>query len=299
MPVPVNKMTPNPSLHLTFDSWLRRLSPAGALKRWAEAFSAEKEMNQTEYTKINSTIIDGWVRTGWEWGVPIGHESFERAKCGEWEVLLTPTKPVPKDWFPDLLNRRILGLAAGGGQQMPVFSAAGAFCTVFDISEEQLWCERDVSEREEYAIEIIQGDMAERFPFADNTFDLIFHPVSNVYVEEVESIWKECHRVLKNEGILMSGLDNGICFAFDEELKQVVRKLPFNPLQDKDLLEESIKKGRGIQFSHTIEEQIGGQLRAGFCLTDIYSDTDNFGNFMEHNIPAYWATRSTKKKIAQ
>jgi 2-polyprenyl-3-methyl-5-hydroxy-6-metoxy-1,4-benzoquinol methylase len=31
-----------------------------------------------------------------------------------------------------------LGLACGGGQQMPVFAALGADCTVLDYSEKQL-----------------------------------------------------------------------------------------------------------------------------------------------------------------
>jgi len=39
---------------------------------------------------------------------------------------------VPKDWFCELKNAEILGLASGGGQQMPIFAALGAKCTVMD-----------------------------------------------------------------------------------------------------------------------------------------------------------------------
>lgn len=55
-----------------------------------------------------------------EWGVPISHEQFVDALNGRWSMLLTPTKPVPKDWYPELTGKRVLGLASGGGQQMPV-----------------------------------------------------------------------------------------------------------------------------------------------------------------------------------
>ncbi len=38
--------------------------------------------------------------------------------------------------------------------------------------------------------------MTQPLPFEDASFDMVFHPVSNCYVEEVKPIWKECHRVL-------------------------------------------------------------------------------------------------------
>ena len=51
------------------------------------------------YTKLNSEFIDKWANEGWEWGQPIDHETFEKAKNNDWSVVLTPTKPVPKEWF--------------------------------------------------------------------------------------------------------------------------------------------------------------------------------------------------------
>lgn len=247
-----------------------------------------------KYTDINSKVIDQWVEEGWEWGQPISHEVFERAKNGDWHVLLTPVKPVPKDWFCDLKGAEVLGLASGGGQQMPIFTALGAKCTVLDYSEKQLQREKEVAERENYEINLVKADMTEPLPFADESFDLIFHPVSNCYIEDVFPVWKECYRVLKKGGILLAGLDNGINYAFDEEEKMVVRKLPYNPLKDEQLYEESLQNNRGIQFSHTIEEQIGGQLRAGFILTDLYHDTNGSGRLHEYRIPTFYATRAIR-----
>lgn len=63
-------------------------------------------------------------------------------------MVLTPTKPVPKAWYPDLNGKRVLGLASGGGQQMPVFAALGAECTIFDYSERQIESDLAVAERE-------------------------------------------------------------------------------------------------------------------------------------------------------
>ena len=136
--------------------------------------------------------------------------------------------------------------------------------------------------------------MTKPLPFEDESFDLIFHPVSNCYVEDVLPIWKECFRVLKKGGILLSGLDNGFNYLFDENETEVVQKLPFNPLKDKELYEASVKNDWGIQFSHNIEEQIGGQLKAGFMLTDIYQDTNGAGRLHEFNVPTFYATMVVK-----
>lgn len=116
----------------------------------------------------------------------MSHEGFLKAEQGECRMLLTPTKPVPREWYPsDLSDLRVLGLASGGGQQMPVFAALGARCTVFDYAPSQLESERMVAEREGYEIEVVLGDMSRPLPFADGEFDLIFHPVSNCHIEEV------------------------------------------------------------------------------------------------------------------
>lgn len=246
-----------------------------------------------KYQDINARTIDDWCRSGWEWGKPVSHETWLRAKAGEWDVVLTPNKPVPHEWFGDLPGKRVLGLASGGGQQIPIFAALGAQCTVLDYSPEQCESERMVAEREGYEVEIVRADMTQPLPFADETFDLVFYPVSNCYVEQVEPIFRECHRVLRRGGVLICGLDNGANFAFDEE-KNELRALPYNPLRNPEQYAEAMQTGDGVQFSHTFEEQIGGQLRAGFSLTDVYEDTNGSGRLHALNIPAFWATRAVK-----
>ena len=131
------------------------------------------------YQDINARTIDTWVEEGWEWGKPISHEEYAEALQGRWQMVLTPTKAVPREWFGELRGKRVLGLASGGGQQMPIFAALGAECTVFDYSPRQLESERMVAQREGYDIRVIRGDMTKPLPFEEGEFDLIFHPVSN------------------------------------------------------------------------------------------------------------------------
>lgn len=246
------------------------------------------------YQDINAETIDRWIEEGWEWGIPISHEEYLKAQEGQWNMLLTPTKFVPHEWFGELKGKKVLGLASGGGQQMPIFAALGAECTVLDYSEKQLESERMVAAREGYPIEIIRADMTKPLPFADGTFDLIFHPVSNCYVEEVKPIFKECARILKNGGILLSGLDNGVNYLVDDDETMIVNTMPFNPLKNEANRRQLEESDCGIQFSHTVEEQIGGQLEAGLVLTHIYGDTNGEGRLYEMNIECYFATRAVK-----
>ncbi len=247
-----------------------------------------------KYQDLNAKIIDSWVEKDWEWGRPISHEVFVNAKKGIWDVVLTPTKPVPHAWFPHLSYKKVLGLASGGGQQMPIFKALGAEITVLDYSLKQLENEKIVAEREGYTVQLIRADMTQKLPFPDDTFDLIFHPVSNCYVKDVKSIFKECFRVLKKGGILLSGLGNEVNYMVNDDETTIVNKLPFDPLKDEKLFQQSIDLDWGIAFSHTLEEQIGGQLEAGFILTHIYDDTNGQGRLHDLNIQSFFATRSIK-----
>ena len=246
------------------------------------------------YQDINAETIDRWIAEGWEWGVPVSHDVCEEARRGNWNVLLTPTKPVPHSWFGELRGKKILGLASGGGQQIPIFSLLGAECTVLDYSQKQLESERLVAKREGYCVKIIRADMTKPLPFSDCEFDIVFHPVSNCYVEDVKPIFRECFRVLKSGGALLSGLDNGVNYFVGEDESRIVNTLPFNPLKNPEQMKAMIGSDSGVQFSHTLEEQIGGQLRAGFILKDIYEDTNGSGFLHEHNIPSYLATLSVK-----
>lgn len=248
-----------------------------------------------EYQELNAKIISRWCREGWEWGEPISHEVYEKAQSGTWDVYLTPTKAVPHEWLGKLSGKRILGLASGGGQQIPIFSALGAKCTVLDYSSEQCKSERLVADREGYDVDIVKADMTKKLPFDDGTFDIIFHPVSNCYVEKVEPIFKECYRVLKRGGLFLGGYSLDINYVFDEKEENMIYSLPFNPLKDPKQYEDSIKNDWGIQFSHSLEEQINGQLKAGFRLLSLYEDTGGVGLLHEHNVPSFIAALSIKE----
>lgn len=249
------------------------------------------------YTDVNSATWDRWVEEGNPWGIPISCETFLRATRGDWDVVLTPCVPVPHEWFVPFAGAKILGLASGGGQQMPIFTALGAVCTIFDNSERQLLSERMVAEREGYDITIVRGDMTKPLPFPDESFNLIFHPVSNCYIEDVLHVWRECFRVLRHGGALLSGVDNGLNYLFEEDAEPLVLKnrLPFNPLKNPEYMRQLEKDDAGVQFSHSLTEQLGGQLEAGLVLTHLYEDHCAKGDgALRDYVPQFIATRAVK-----
>ena len=251
-----------------------------------------------KYTQQNREIINSWKeKYGLPWMEPLSHEDYLRAAAREEMLTLTPLRKVPFSWYGDCRGKKVLGLAAGGGQQMAILSALGAECTLLDISEQQIASDRLVSEREGYAIRLIRGDMTEPLPFSDDTFDCVVHPVSNHYIRKVEPVFAEICRVLKPGGTLLAGLDTGIYWAFwGGENDRLTNRLPFDPLQDEQLRSRLMQEDMSLLFSHTLEEQIGGQLKAGLILKDLLEDTNEAGPFYEYNVPTFLLTRAVKPR---
>ena len=205
------------------------------------------------------------------------------ARRGDWEVILTPSIKVPKTWFGNVKDKNILCLASGGGQQAPILAAAGANVTSFDRSEAQLAKDQLVAKREGLDIDLVCGDMADLTRFDAGQFELIFHPVSNCFASNVRSVWQECSRVLATSGRLLSGFMNPDFFLFDLDAVDagepllVRNRLPYSDVADLPAaaLQARIDRGEALEFSHSLNDQIGGQLQAGFVITGFYEDRWN------------------------
>lgn len=215
-----------------------------------------------------------------EWSQPVDPQVIERARAGEVTVILTPNQPVPADWFGELAGADVLGLASGGGQQVPVLSAAGAQVTSFDNSDEQLARDKEVARRDGLKIRFEQGDMMDLSRFEPESFDLIFNPVSTIFVPDVERVWKEARRVLRPGGRLLTGVMNPAFYMFDHDAIEagaepvVSFALPFDDTRnlDRESLDKRMASEEHLEFSHTLDSLIGGLLRSGFVLRDFYED---------------------------
>jgi len=197
----------------------------------------------------------------------------------------------------------VLCLASGGGQQAPILAAAGARTTSFDNSPEQLNKDAHVAERDGLNIQLEQGDMADLGRFEDASFDLIFHPVANVFCPNVIPVWRECFRVLRTGGRLLAGFMNPTFYLFDHEAIesgapiQVTYPLPFNDTDHStpEQLEARITEGAAVEFSHSLDDQIGAQLDAGFVLQGFYEDRwDSAATALNDFMPTSMATLAVK-----
>ena len=254
----------------------------------------------------NKKAWDRQVEQGNPWTIPVDSDTIAEARRGKWKLFLTPLRPVPRDWLPPIQGLNVLCLASGGGQQGPVLAAAGARVTVLDNSPRQLERDREVAAREGLQLVTVEGDMANLAMFAEETFDLIVNPVSNVFSPDVRPIWREAFRVLRKGGQLIAAFDNPIVHMIDEDEWERTKKIDVKyaiPFSDADHLSDAEKtrylaEGYTLQFGHTLEAQIGGQCEAGFVITGLYEDGDR----PEHNrpltgfCPVYIVTRGVKPR---
>ena len=249
----------------------------------------------------NKEAWDREVERGNQWTVPVGPDVIEEARRGQWTVLLTDRIPVPRAWFPELEGADVLCLASGGGQQAPIFAAAGANVTVLDNSPKQLAQDRLVAERESLDLKTVEGDMRDLSTLADGSFDLIFHPVSNLFVPDVRPVWAEAFRVLRSGGAMLAGFLNPVVYVFDLDLAdstgevRVKYTLPYADATSlgEEQIRQKVKSREPLEFSHTLEDQIGGQIEAGFVISGFYEDRHRDDPIAAY-MPTFVATRAIK-----
>lgn len=252
--------------------------------------------------KYNQTAWDREVEPGENpWTKPVSFEKIAHARTGDFTVLLTENKPVPREWFPKIKGLDILCLASGGGQQGPILAAAGANVTVFDNSPRQLELDRLVAEREGLIIQLVEGDAADLSMLADETFDVVFNPCSTVFMKDVRPVWKEAFRVLRHCGYLMTGLMNPIHYIFDlpkmdKDILEIRHSIPYSDLESlstDDLREQVLEKGWPVEFGHSLTDLLGGQCEAGFQIVNMYEDNMKDSPLARYH-PSYIATCAVK-----
>jgi len=248
----------------------------------------------------NRRIWDSFTEQACPWTRPVTPDEVERARQGRWQIYLTPSRPVPADWLRPLDGRDVLCLASGGGQQGPILAAAGATVTVLDFSARQLERDRAVAEHDGLDLRLLQGDMADLSAFAESSFDLVVLPVANVYIPDLAPLWREAARVLRPGGGLLAGFMNPDIYIFDQEAQAagqltVRYPLPYSELTSLSAEERQrlIDDGDALQFSHTLEDQIAGQLAAGLQIAGFYEDR-RAGHPMAAFMPTHLATRAVK-----
>lgn len=161
----------------------------------------------------------------------------------------------------------MLCLAGCGGLQAPLLAAAGAEVTVIDISEKMLDNDKKIAFEYGLNIAIEHGNIIDLSRFKNNYFDLIINPASLFYVQDINDVFKECYRVLKKGGELIIAAPNPILYVCDYVnvpnggYYKAINKMPYVS-----------KDENWIEFGHTMEDYLGGQIKCGFVITGFVED---------------------------
>lgn len=250
--------------------------------------------------KYNQQAWNDLVKKGDRWTVPIAASEIEKARAGKPELILTPKKIVPIEWYPVLKDANVLALASGGGQQVPCLAAAGANVTVYDFSAEQL--KQDVLTCEKYGLKIqaIQGDMMDMSVLPSDSYEFIFHPCSNSFVPDLGPVWASCARVLKKGGVIMWGFTKAESMLLYKDPSTNVYTLKYKmPYSDTHSLTEEERSvytnnNEPLIFGHSLEDQISVLLKNGFVLTDLFEDNWGGDDPMDEYFNAFVACRAIK-----
>lgn len=208
--------------------------------------------------------IDRLVEADVTWACSATAEQLNSAREGKLELLFGFDGAIPADWLGDLRGKKVLCLAGAGGLQAPLLACAGAEVTVLDLSERMLDKDREIAARENLNIRIEHGNMCDLSRFEDGSFDMVLNPPSLFYVPDVMPVFREVYRVLKKGGSFIMASSNPIAYVcdYDAELGcyKAVNRMPYRSTDHAD-------QGDWVEYGHTMESYIGGQLQCGFVLT--------------------------------
>ena len=258
-----------------------------------------------DYLKINKTFWNKWSKERGPWSKRCSKEQIQKARSGKVEIGITTDKLVPESWFPkNWKGLDVLGLASGGGQQIPLLAATGANVISFDFSEEQLKRDLEVCEEEGLRIKTQKGKMEDLGIFVNESFDFVINPVSTCFTSDVRKVWKEVYRVLRPEGIFITSFYNPISYSLDRDCYEkknemkLVHRIPYSDIESlsEKKLKSKIKDSDSMEFGHSLSDLIGGQTDLGFKIVGFYESYwgKQFPELIDTIIPSFITTKAIK-----
>src|SRR3954447_19544140 len=163
----------------------------------------------------------------------------------------------------DLKGKRVVELGCGGAQCSIAFAKQGATAIGIDFSAEQLAFARRLCEREEVRVELRQGDLADLAFLRADSIDLVFSAYTFGYVEDLNRVFRQVHRVLKPNAPLVFSLPHPAYDMIDDddpEQPLLVRRSYF----DRSPIDYSWNGISFTDYHHTISDLYMGLFRAGY-----------------------------------
>ena len=175
-----------------------------------------------------------------------------------------------RGWLPaSVQGWKVLCLAAGGGWQSILYASAGAHVTVLDLSPEMLALDHREAERRGLQVQILEGSMDDLSSLADASFDLVHHPVSTCYIPEVQPVFREVARVLKDGGLYISQHKSPTSLQVTSRTPRNEYVIGINYYHTGPLPaceDQSYRETGAVEYLHRWEQLVGGMCQAGLVI---------------------------------
>lgn len=196
------------------------------------------------------------------------------AKVASDEEVADPLKFLDgRGWLPkSVAGLEVLCLAAAGGWQSILYAAAGARVTVLDLSPAMLRLDDREASRRGYSLSIVHGSMDDMAAFPDGRFDIVHQPVSTCYVPDVEAVYREIARVLRDGGLYISQHKQPASLQVTHRTPEGQHVVGLEYYRDSALPtteDDSYREAGTVEYLHRWEQLVGGLCRAGFVLEDL------------------------------
>ena len=168
----------------------------------------------------------------------------------------------------NLKGKRVLELGCGGAQCSIAMAKAGATAIGVDFSAEQLAFARRLCDRENVRVELRLGDLADLSFLRGDSVDLVFSSYAFGYVEDLQRVFRQAHRVLTRGSMLVFSLPHPAYDMIDDDH-------PLEPLRirrsyfDREPLEYEWNGVAFTDYRHTIGDLVTGLVRSGYRIDTI------------------------------
>ncbi|HEX7168813.1 MAG TPA: class I SAM-dependent methyltransferase [Acidimicrobiales bacterium] len=167
----------------------------------------------------------------------------------------------------NLSGKRVLELGCGGAQCSIAFAKQGAIAIGVDYSGEQLAYARRLCDREGVRVELHHGDLADLAFVRGESIDLVFSAFAFGYVEDLNRVFRQVHRVLKQNAPLVFSLPHPAYTMIDDTADEplLVRRSYF----DRSPVDFDWNGIRFTHFHHTLSDLFMGLMRSGYRLDTV------------------------------
>ncbi len=165
------------------------------------------------------------------------------------------------------VGRRVLELGCGGGQNLVAMAKQGAHAIGLDFAPAQLAAVKRLAEREGVRVELHQGPLSELPFLRADSVDLVFSAYALGLVEDLNRVFRQVHRVLKEGAPFVFSIPHPAYDLIDDDAEEplLIRRSYF----DRTPVQYAWEGQRLSDHHRTIAEVFAGMCRAKFRVDTI------------------------------